>query len=90
MLTVTDAAYSRLCEMLADYPDDVAVRIVRRDGHTKMRPGRVHSGDEVFEQKGRVLLLVDRKTAKHVENRSLDLRETDGGPRLRLRPAQKG
>lgn len=85
MLTVTRTAYTRLSEVLDGRPDHVAVRIVLGDGRMKLRRGAHRPGDEVVEHKGRAVLYLDEKVAEHLGSRTLDVRSTEDGPRLRLR-----
>lgn len=85
MLAVTQVARERLLEMLAPHPDEVAVRIVCRKGRIKLRRSTQQSGDEVFEHDGRTVLLLDEDVAAQLEGRTLDVRKTQDGPRLRFR-----
>lgn len=85
MLNVTNAARARLSEMLAKHPEDVAVRIVFRNGRTRLKRGSVRPGDEVFQRQGRIVLALTESVAGRLENRTLDLHDTDEGRRLRLR-----
>lgn len=85
MLRVSDVAGARLSEMLADHPDHVAARIVRRGRRMKLRRSRQRAGDEVFAHDGRTVLLLDEEIAAHLKNRTLDVRDTEDGPRLRFR-----
>jgi Fe-S cluster assembly iron-binding protein IscA len=87
MLTVTPTARTRLSEMLEGRPDHVAARIVVGDGRMKLRPGTHRPGDEVLEHEGRAVLLLDEKIAERLEARTLDVRDTENGPKLRLRRA---
>ena len=85
MLDVTQAACSRLSEMLADYPSDVAVRVFIRDSRRKTRPDTRQPGDGVIEHAGRAVLLLDENASRHLGNRILDVRETEAGPKLKFR-----
>ena len=84
-MNVTQDAYSRLSKKLADRPDHVAVRILLRDGRVKFRPSTPRPGDEVFCHEGRVVLVLSEHVAQHFGNRTLDVRPTHAGPRLRFR-----
>ena len=88
MLTISRAAYERLSALIADRPDDVAVRIVLRKGRTRMRPGKQRQGDQVLQYNGRAVLLLDQRVARHLDQRSLGVRKTENGPRLRLQRAE--
>jgi Fe-S cluster assembly iron-binding protein IscA len=85
MLTLTPTARARLSEMLDGRPDHVAVRIVFGDGRMKVRPSTHRRGDEVFNHENRAVLLLDEKVAEHLGSKTLDVRDTENGPKLRLR-----
>lgn len=85
MLTLTDPACTRLSEILDDYPDDVVARIILTDGGLKLRRGTPRPGDEVFEHEGRPVLLLDERVSERLENKTLDIRQTENGPKLRFR-----
>lgn len=84
MLTISQPAYERLSEMLADRPEDVAVRLVLDQGRTRVRPGRRRQGDQILEHNGRTVLLLDERVARHLQERTIGIRQTAEGPRLRL------
>lgn len=85
MLTISTPAYERLTEMLVDRPEDVAVRIVLREGKPRACSSRQRRGDKVIEHDGRTVLLLDRRVARRLNRRLLEVRETTNGPRLRLK-----
>jgi len=88
MVKVTNTALSRLKRKLKRQPEGVAVRITVQDGHVQFRPDTEQTGDLVFSQSGRSLLLVGTETAEHITNRTLDVVRTVEGDRLRfVRPA---
>ena len=89
MLNVTRDAYLRLSEILSKRPENVAARIVRRDGRLKLRRGRRRRGDEVFVHEGRTVLLLDQHICEHLQGRILDVRDTQDGPRLRFRRSKQ-
>lgn len=84
MLNLTNGAYARLTEILAKRPDDIAARIVRRGKRFKLRRGTQRRGDEVFVHEGRTVLLLDENVCADLQDRTLDVRDTQDGPRLRL------
>ena len=84
MLTISQPAYDRLSQILADRPEDVAARIVLDQGRARIRPGRRRPGDSVLLHKGRAVLLLDAQTARRLDERTLGIRQTAEGPRLRL------
>lgn len=84
MLTISRPAYERLREILVDRPADVAARIVVKNGRARIRPGREQSGDKVITYDGRTVLLLDERVARYLGERTLGVRQTTNGPRLRL------
>lgn len=85
MLTISETAYDRLSELLADRPNDVAVRIVFKQGRARICPGRQREGDRTVEHDGRTVLLIDRRAERKLGRRVLGVRQTPKGPRLKLR-----
>ncbi len=85
MLTVTAIAAERLSLLLNDTSLDRAVRIVRRKQGLKLRRDFARSGDTTFAHQGRVVLVLDARMAESLTTRTLDVRETEGGPRLRMK-----
>jgi hypothetical protein len=70
--------------LLTSRSDHAVLRIIRRDDRLRMRFGELHPGDETFAHEGRVVLAIDPRVARSLSLRQLDLRQTTGGPRLRL------
>jgi hypothetical protein len=90
MLNVTRDAYARLSELLAKRPNHVAARIVRREGRLALRRSQQRRGDEVFVHDGRIVLLLGKNVCSDLEGRTLEVRATQDGPRLRFRrPARQ-
>lgn len=92
MLTVTQAARVRLAEKLEGKQSAAnrALRCVRhqtRAGWT-FRLDKVVATDVAFAHDGRTVLVLDEKSSEMLRNKMLDIRETDEGPRLRLRGNQ--
>ncbi len=89
MLNVTKPALDRLSDRLArgDAAGEVALRFARRDGRWKLGQDQERPGDVKFAHAGRNVLLLDESAAKAMANMTLDIRDTDAGPRLRLRRA---
>lgn len=71
--------------MLAKYADDVAVRVSIQDSRMKTRPDKRQPGDSVIEHEGKPVLLLDKSTSQHFSDRTLDVRKTEKGPKLRFR-----
>ena len=85
MLTITDAAFSRLQDMLQRHPAQVAARLTRKGDRVRVCPGKQRPGDKVVEYDGRIVLLLDKSMAERLEGRILDVRKTEEGPKLGLR-----
>lgn len=85
MLTLTPPAAARLSFLLNDVSLDRAVRIVRRKQRLKLRRDYARTGDTTFAHQGRTVLVLDARMAESLTARTLDIRETDTGPRLRLK-----
>jgi len=89
MFTLTAAAGARLAQKLAKKSagDDVALRFTRRGkprGWT-LRLDKPFPSDATFTHEGRIVLVLDERASQMLRNRMLDVRDTDEGPRLRLR-----
>jgi len=87
MLNVTKTALDRLSHRLArrKAAQDVALRFTRREGGWKLGPDQERPGDVTFAHDGRNVLLLDKTAAQAMTNMTLDVRNTETGPRLRLR-----
>ena len=86
MVDATPAACSRLSTMLDGYADDIAVRVSIRNRRLKTRADKLQPGDSVIEHQGRAVLLMDKSASRRLRNRTLDVRKTENGPKLRFRP----
>ena len=87
MLTVTPAARERLARKLARKKagEDEAMRATRRPGGWKLSVDRAHAADTVILHEGRIVLLLDEAASRAMTNATLDVQESDGRPRLKLR-----
>ena len=88
MLVVSDAAYARLADLLSEYPDKIAARIVRKGNRMSLRRGQSRPGDKMIEHEGRVVLLLAKSLVDRLSDRVLDVRKTADGPKLGLRRAK--
>ena len=86
MLTITSAAYSRLHDMLSTQPAEIAARLSRKDDRTRVRRDKRRPGDKVVKHEGRVLLLMNKSMSQRLQDKVLDVRKTEDGPKLGLRP----
>ena len=85
MLQVSTPAAARMAHLLSARPDHAVLRIVRRDQRLRLRLGIVRPGDQTFKHDGRVVLAIDERLGTSLGRRQIDLRETDDGPRLRIK-----
>jgi hypothetical protein len=85
MLKVSDRAAERMAHLLNAKSDGAVLRIIRRDDRLRMLFGHLLPGDQTFAHQGRVVLAIDQRVGKSLSLRHLDLRETETGPRLRLK-----
>ena len=91
MFILTEAAGARLAEKLAKKSagTDRALRFIRQEKPRRwtLRLDTPCSSDATFCHEGRIVLVLDEQSSRLLSNRMLDTRETDEGPRLRLRGA---
>ena len=87
MLTVTLAALDRLSHKLASgkAAEDVAMRFTRGNGGWRLRPDRRRPADTAFTYKGKAVLVLDDPVSQAMTGMTLDVRDTEAGPRLSLR-----
>ena len=85
MLTVTEQAGARLNQLLGEAGSESVIRIVQRRRRMRMRRDHARPEDATFAYAGRIVLVLDENVAQRLTARTLDIRQTDTGPRLRLR-----
>jgi Fe-S cluster assembly iron-binding protein IscA len=87
MLTVTEGASAQLADMLtaAEAPDDVAVRFVVQGQGLALGLDQVKAEDQTFEHSGKTVLVLDEEIAGLLNDKTLDVEDTDEGPRLALK-----
>jgi hypothetical protein len=87
MLTVTLAALDRLLHKLRSgkTPEDMAMRFTRGNGGWRLRQDRRRPADTAFTYKGRAVLVLDDSVSQAMTDMTLDVRDTEAGPRLSLR-----
>jgi len=89
MLTLTEAAGARLTEKLVkkNAGKDVALRFIREGEPQRwtLQFDKHGPADVTFLHAGRIVLVLDEKSSHLLRNRMLDMRDTEEGPRLRLR-----
>ncbi len=89
MLTITNSAWDRLTHILASRPALSALRITCVKGRVKCRKGAQRKDDQVIDEPQRPTLFLTPKVAAKLGGRTLDVRETSHGTRLRLRRAPR-
>jgi hypothetical protein len=85
MLTVTETAAARLQQLLRCSNDGAVVRIIRRERRLKLRKSRLREGDTQFSHGGQVVLVLGERASLALASRTLDVRQTESGPRLSLK-----
>jgi hypothetical protein len=87
MLTVTSGAGMRLLGKLAHKgaTDDVAMRFKRRPGGWTLGLDHARASDTAIMHEGRLVLLLDEQVSRAMSDRTLDVTDTEAGPRLTLR-----
>lgn len=87
MLAVTDAAKDRLVVKLdrRKAGEGQGLRFRRTKTGWRLRLDRARPEDTTFTHAGRHVLLLDPRVAVAIADRTLDVRQTDDGPRLTLR-----
>ena len=86
MLVVSDSVTTYFSDWLreVDAPESACVRLIlQRDG-VEIAVDEVRPGDTCFESGDRTVLVLDSQVATLLENKSLDIRESDDGPQLAL------
>jgi hypothetical protein len=84
MFAISAPASRRMSELLVPKAENAILRIVQQSGRFRMRFSQVRPGDETFAHEGSVVLALDETTRKSLAGRSLRLKNTPDGPRLRL------
>jgi hypothetical protein len=84
MLTITESAWNRLAKIQSTRPQIVDFRLTYLDGKVKCKRGVLKTHDKVIEQQGHPKLLLSRKVARKLDQRTLDTIEATNGLRLEL------
>lgn len=83
-LEVSDAAGAYLAEMLDQHSAGDAIRFVFGLAGLEPQPSAVLPGDTVYAYHGRTVLVLDHTVSRMLHGKTLDVEQTDEGPRLRL------
>lgn len=91
MMTVTEGARDRLLSKLVTKKaaKDEAMRFMRRKGGWKLSVERACPDDTKVVHRGRNVLLMDEDVSEATGTMTLDVRQTQSGPRLTLRGKSK-
>ena len=86
MLTVTDAAVRHLAEILYDCEaaDGMAIRFVHEGRTITPKLDHKRPGDTTYEHEGSAVLLLGEDVAEEINDKTLDIKDTDDGPQLIL------
>lgn len=84
MLTVTDAAVCHMAEVLykSDAADEMAIRFVQEGRTIVPKLDHARPGDATYEYAGTTVLLLDKNIFALLENRTVDIEDTEEGPQL--------
>jgi Fe-S cluster assembly iron-binding protein IscA len=87
MLTVTEAACGHLAGLLdnANAPDNAAIRFVLEGRTITPTLDEERPDDTTYEYAGSTVLVLDERIVGLLDNRTLDVQDTDDGPQLVLR-----
>lgn len=87
MLMVTESAGAHLAQVLvnANAADEKAVRFVSEEDRLVPKLDTKRPGDMAFDYDGKTVLVLDTHIADALANRTLDVTDTNAGPRLYLR-----
>jgi len=86
MLTVTDPASAHLAKLLedAEAPDNAAARFVAGEEGLALQVDEPKEDDQAHQHQGKTVLLIDPEMAELLQDKTLDVRETEEGTALEL------
>jgi len=86
MLTVTDPAGEHLAKLLddAEAPEGTAARFVAGEDGLALQVDEPKEDDQNHDHQGRTVLLIDPQVAELLQDKTLDVRETEEGTALEL------
>lgn len=86
MFSITEAAGAHLAGLLerAEAPEDVFARLEQEEGGLALRLGHADPGDNTFAHEGKTVLVLSDELHQQLADSTLDVEDTDQGPRLRL------
>jgi Fe-S cluster assembly iron-binding protein IscA len=86
MLNVTEPASAHLAKLLddAEAPEGAAARFVQGEQGLALQVDEPKQDDQTHDHQGRTVLLVDPQVAELLQDKTLDVRETEEGTALEL------
>jgi Fe-S cluster assembly iron-binding protein IscA len=92
MLNVTEPASQHLAKLLddAEAPEGAAARFVHGENGLALQVDEPKDDDQTHEHQGRTVLLIDPQVADLLQNKTLDVRETEEGTALELHEGEEG
>ena len=87
MLMVTESAGAHLAKVLvnANAAEEKVVRFVSEEDRLVPKLDTKRPGDMTFDHEGKTVLVLETDIAATLTNRTLDVTDTNAGPRLYLR-----
>lgn len=87
MLSMTETAGEHLAALLegAGAPAEMAVRLVREESGLSLTVDSERPGDATFTHAGRTVLVLDGEVSNQLAESTLDVEETEDGPKLGLK-----
>ena len=87
MFGMAEAAGAHLAGLLErdEAQQGVFARLEQEEGGLALRLGHAHRGDRTFAHEGETVLVLDKELRQELADSTLDVEDTDEGPRLRLR-----
>ncbi|TVQ60474.1 MAG: hypothetical protein EA379_08080 [Phycisphaerales bacterium] len=86
MLTVTERACEKFASLINEngLPENVAIRLVVHGEGLAVAPDEERPGDKTFDHDGRTVLLIEPAIAEHLDERTLDIDDSEQGDQLRI------
>ena len=86
MFSMTAAAGAHFTGLLKrdEMSEDAVVRLEQEEDKLTLRIGEAHPGDSTFAHEGRTVLVVRDQLCQELADKTLDVKNTEKGPRLHL------
>lgn len=86
-MTLTEAAAVQLDRVRtsANLPEETCLRIAEADGDFNLQWDQERPGDTALSHNGKKLLVIDSDVATHLDDKTLDARQTDHGTQFVFR-----